>query len=429
MAGLTLTLETSKQTLLNTQLQIQTASHNISNAQTTGYARQKAVLQTDPPIRSTYGWLGTGANVYTITQARDQFLEQRLSESVTDESQYKALASELENIQAAVADDGSTGISKALGDFYDAWDKLAQDPTDATAQTDVYKSAENLAKTIRTAYDRLNTIATNEIPARIEDAGTRANNLIDQIAEYNNAISNTETSQYKANDLRDARYQAMQELAQIMPVHYAEDASGHVTITTTDQNGSFTIVSGGTATHIDTATQQIQGGELAGLAEAQTDINGYMNRLNEFTSTLITQVNSLHGTNSGPAVFTGANATDIVASTTFLNGVTSSDESTRALALAGLQGTQIAFTGKTTTLAGYLSDIQQEIGTDAQQANTTYDYNTALRSQLQTQQQAISGVSLDEELVDLLQFQQVYQAAAKVIDKVAQLLNTVIQMG
>lgn len=429
MGGLTLTLETSKQTLLNTQLQIQTASHNISNAQTTGYARQKAVMQTDPAIRSTFGWLGTGANVYTISQARDQFLEQRLSDSVTDKSQYKALASQLENIQAAVADNGDTGISKALGDFYDAWDKLAQDPTDVTAQTEVYQTAENLAKTIRTAYDRLNTIATDEIPARIGDAQQQANDLIDQIAQLNNDIWNSETSQYTSNDLRDQRYQAMQKLAELMPVHYSEDASGLVTITTTDQNGSFTIVSGGTATHIDTTTQQIQGGGLAGLAEAQADINGYIGRLNEFTSTLITQVNSLHGTNSGPAVFTGANATDITASTTFLSGVNSTDESTRALALAGLQGTQLTFTGKTTTLGGYLSDIQKEIGTDAQLANTTYNYNTAFSSQLQTQQQAISGVSLDEELVDLLQFQQVYQAAAKVIDKVSQMLNTIVQLG
>ncbi|MHC1725556.1 MAG: flagellar hook-associated protein FlgK [Syntrophobacteraceae bacterium] len=437
MAGLTLTLETAKQTLLNTQVQIQTASHNIANAESTTYSRQKAVIATNYATRVEGGWVGTGAHITQITQMRDQFLEMRLRDSISDESKYESLASQLESIQAAFADDGDTGVSQALGEFWDAWDLLAQDPDGITVQSEVYQSAQNLADTIKTAYDRLNTIATEEIPARIDDTVEKANALIDKIAEINLAITKSETSQYPANDLRDSRYEALQELSELIPIDYSEDANGVVTVQTTDASGQVTIVSGGTPTHI-TSASTIEGGQLGGLREALTDlagssdgtVDGYMDRLDRFTASLISEVNTIHGDNGGPVVFTGTSASTITASTTFLDGQTAADESARALAMASFQGTSVTFSdGKTATLSGYLSDIQKQMGSDTSLANDTAEYDAALRSQLETRQQAVSGVSIDEEMVDLLQFQQVYQAAAKIVSKTAELLNVVINMA
>ncbi len=436
MAGLTLTLETAKMTLLNTQIQIQTASHNIANAESATYARQKAVIASNYATRVEGGWVGTGAHVNAIIQMRDQFLEMRLRDSISDESKYESLASQLETIQAAFSDDGDTGITQALGEFWDAWDLLAQDPDGIIEQTGVYQSAQNLADTIGTAYDRLNTIATDEIPARIDDTVEKANALIDRIAEINLSITKSETSQYPANDLRDARYEALQELSELIPIDYSEDANGVVTVQTTDDSGSVTIVSGGVPTHI-TSSSTISGGQLGGLREVLTDltgsadgtVDGYMDRLNRFTASLISEVNAIHGQNGGPAVFTGTDASTITASTTFLDGQSAADESARAVAMAAFQGTSVTFSdGKSATLSGYLSDIQKQIGSDTKLASDTAEYDAALRAQLETRQQAVSGVSIDEEMVDLLQFQQVYQAAAKIVSTTADLLNVVVNM-
>ena len=97
--------------------------------------------------------------------------------------------------------------------------------------------------------------------------------------------------------------------------------------------------------------------------------------------------------------------------------------------MASLQETTVTFAdGKQSTFSQYLSDIQNQVGTDSQQAQTDESFNKVLHAQLDSQQQSVSGVSIDEETVDLLQFQQIYQAAAKVISMAAQMLNTVISM-
>jgi flagellar hook-associated protein 1 FlgK len=416
--------------LLNTQVQIQTSSNNISNAQNTSYSRQKAVVESTPAIDTAHGFIGTGASVTTVIQMRDQYLEQRLRNANSDESKYSSLSSQLTSVQAAAADNGSTGISQALGSFFTAWDTLSQDPAGAANQTGIYSAAQNLASTINTTYNNLNSIAA-DLPNQLQDTVDKANSLIDQIAEYNTAITRVETPGNTANSLRDARYQALSDLSQLIPVKYTEAADGTVTVTTTDASGPLTIVSAGTGTHIAT-TSTISGGQFGGIVQAQTDVANYIARLNTFTASLITEVNNLHkttGTSTGPVVFTGADASSITASTTFLTGQSTSDENARAVALAGLQATPLTFAdGKTATLSGYLSDIQKQMGTDAQQASAEQSFNHTLQTELQTQQQSVSGVSIDEEMVNLIQYQQVYQAAAKIVSTASQLLTTVINM-
>jgi flagellar hook-associated protein 1 FlgK len=204
-----------------------------------------------------------------------------------------------------------------------------------------------------------------------------------------------------------------------------------VTVTTNETiNGTssqVTIVSGETGTHITTSSA-VTGGQLGGLLQAQTDLNGYIGRLNTFASTLISQVNTLHQANKGTAVFSGSDASSITASSTFLNNV-DSNESSRALNIANLQGTSLNFPdGTTGTLQQYLSDFQQQIGSDTQQANTNASFNQSLQTELQQQQQSVSGVSIDEELVNVIQYQQIYEAAAKVVETTASMMDTVISM-
>ena len=428
MGGLTLTLNTAKQTLLNTQLEIQTASNNISNASTTGYSVETAVQTENPAIPTTFGWLGTGATVTQITQARDNFLEQQLMNATTEDSQYTSLSSELTAIQAACSDSGSTGISSALGSFFDSWSTLAQDPTNLSDQTGVYSAAQNLAGAVNSTYNQLNQIAT-QIPGQIQDTVDQANTLIDRIAQLNTAIAQSGTSTNQANGLKDERYQAMDNLAQLIPVSFSQDPStGMVTVSTTDADGSLTVVSGGTGTNITTSST-ITGGQLGGLLTAQTDLNGYIDQLNDFTSTLISQVNSITRANGVPDVFNGSDASSITASTTFLSGQTSAALSSTAQAMADLQDTQVSFSdGSNSTLQEYLSNIQQTVGDDVQQAGNNQSFYDSLQSQLQTQQQSVSGVSLDEEMVNVIQYQQIYEAAAKVVQTASTLMSTAINM-
>ena len=129
MAGLTLSLYTGEQTLLNTQTELQTASNNISNASNTWYSRQVAVQQENSTVQVEGGWVGTGASISQVTQMRDQYLDGQVLNATSANSQYTNLTSQLQTIQASVADSGSTGISQALGAFFDSWDTLSQNPS------------------------------------------------------------------------------------------------------------------------------------------------------------------------------------------------------------------------------------------------------------------------------------------------------------
>jgi flagellar hook-associated protein 1 FlgK len=444
MAGLTLTLDTAEQTLLNTQTELQVSSNNISNAGNTWYAREVAVQEDNPDVPTISGWIGAGASVTQIMQIRNQYLEGQLMGANSDYSQYSGLASQLQSIQSADSDSGSTGITEALGTFFDSWDTLSQDASDVGAQSTVYQAAQNLASTIQSTYSSLNEIATNDIPGQIQDTVTQANSLIDQIAQLNTSIvqARADTSSSQPNGLIDQRYEAMESLSQLIPVSFSTASNGMVNVTTTDANGPVTIVSGETGTHITTSgtgtnittSPAVTGGQLGGLLEAQTDLSGYMAQLNTFASSLVSQVNDLHTANGGPDVFSdtaGQEASTITASTTFLSGLgqSTADESSRATNIANLQATQLTFSdGTTGTLQDYLSNIQQQIGSDVQQANNNASYSQALKTQLQTQQQSVSGVSVDEEMVNVIQYQQIYQAAAKVVETASSLMSTAISM-
>jgi len=452
MAGLSLTLATAKSTLMNTQVQMQVTSNNIANAENTSYARQKAVLTTNLSIQTHAGWLGTGASVDSIIQMRDGYIEQSLLNSMSGESQYNTLTTQLTIAQASFSDDGSTGISQALGDFWDAWDTLVQNPEGITEQAVVYSATESLVQDIRATYDDLDALANTQLPEQMEGTTDEANSLLEQIAELNLQIMRNESSGYSANNLRDTRYQALKDLAEIVPIKFSQETNGSVTVSFSENGTSVTLVSGaqtnatplqyndGTGEVTFTAydggttltTDTVSGGELGGLMTAQDDIQDYMERLNEFTSTLIEQVNGIYNPTSDPAepfVFTGSDAGDIAMSADFLDGLNSSELSDRALLISNLQDQEVSFTSSTTRFSDYLADIQSQIGSDTEDAETKVDYYEALRSELESQQQSVSGVSLDEEMVDLLKHQQVYQAAAKIIKTTVEMLNTILDIS
>ena len=238
--------------------------------QARGMRGRRLSLNPIPPFTRPRAGSGRAQALPRSSRLRDQFIEQRLRNAISDESQYGNLTTELSSIQTAFNDNGSTGISLALGKFWDSWDQLVQDPGSLSNQTDVYQAAQNLATNIQSTYQRLNTIATDEIPGKLQDTVDQANTLINKIADLNSAIADNESTGFPANDLRDSRYQALSDLSVLIPVKYTENSSGVVTVTTTDASGPLTIVSGDTATPI-TVSSTITGGQFGGLTTSLQD--------------------------------------------------------------------------------------------------------------------------------------------------------------
>ena len=454
MSSLTISLEVARSTLLNTQVQMGTVSQNIANADNPAYARQKALLATNPALKTAAGYLGTGARVDQIIQQRDQYVERSLMRSIASQSDYEARATALATVGAQLLDDGDEGISSALGTFWDAWEALSQNPSGLSERTAVTQATTNLASVIRDASSRLaDTAADLELEVRSE-VGT-VNGLLERIASLNEAIRLSEGGGQSANDLRDLRYQALTNLAESLPISYQEETNGTLTITIEDASTEITLVSGheygelgyDTTEHQLTYTDyqsstygdfELSAGRLNGLMtvfRATGTANDlayvldnpdapdltYADRLNAFASMLITEVNGAFGAD----VFSGTDATDIELDSGF--ALDPDLDADLALSVAALQENKFDELGGS-TFSGYLSSIQQQLGLDEQNAAAQGSFYESLRLQLENQQQSVSGVSLDEELVDLLRLQQVYQAAAKIVQYTSAMMETIMEM-
>jgi flagellar hook-associated protein FlgK len=460
MANLFASLEIARNTLLTGQVMLNIASHNIANADNKDYARQRANLEAGSAQRTRFGWVGMGVRVGQITQSRDQYLEQKLLGSIAQEADYRALYGGLELVGSHLSDDGDRGISKDLSAFWDAWDRLSQNPDGAAEKEAVHAAAANLSDTIH----RLDN-ALKDLKADFEDeimtAAETANEYLERIARYNQEIAAAEAAGVPANDLRDQRYAALRELEKWVGVQYREEADGSVTVEISDgvPPTPVTLVSQERANqlrfneeaqlveYLDASNQTLPGtpvagtppnaltgGRLSGLLSALRQVDGseasgselkdYQRRLDAFASNLVDAVNSAYDPTSGDSVFRGNSAQTFGLDAAFVPAHISGD---RAAEVAQLQEGSVSGL-KDRSFADFLAATQEQLGSEQRNALSRADFHQALVGDLEARQQAVSGVSIDEEMIDILKYQQLYQAAAKVVERTSELLRTIIDM-
>jgi len=450
MAGLIQALETGKLTLLNTQTQIQTVNHNISRADDKTYHRQTVKLVTNPPLRNGKFYIGIGARIQNILQGWDPLLEQRLFNSISLTEDYKTRSFYLGLLSDYTKDDGETGLSAALKAFWNSWDSFDANPEGAAEKQNVIKTAETLAAMIRETYNQLSKLS-NDIDDDLSKTTNRINDILSQIADYNTKIRIAEGSGAQANDLRDQRYALIQELSQYMPIKIStSDDWKTITITTDDslwgppidlvtstgaQSITASIDNNGTLKINDKTLDDPQGGKLSGLAQAKKQIQETMSNLDTFTKLLSSNVyfNDINVFSSSSAESVDV---EITTSDLSLAANTSKTPNTpsQAYQISNLQNTPISKLQNTTmlsenmTFSEYLSQIQNSIGTAKQSADDKKEFYSTLRSTMEQKQQSVAGVSIDEELVDLIKLQHLFQAASKVIQTTSQLLDTVVHM-
>ncbi len=441
MAGLIQSLETAKLTLINTQMQIQTANHNISRAEDKNYHRQSVKLITNPPVMFGRFYLGIGARVQNIIQNWDFLMEQKLFNGISLEKDYATRSSYLELVTAYLKDDGEMGLSGALKAFWNSWEDFDANPEGSAEKQNIVETARRLASMIRESYSQLNELDGN-IDKDINDTTNRINYLLNQIAEYNIRIRLAEGTGAQANDLRDQRYNLIKELSEYIPLKIETpddwktitikvddtlwggsidlvDINGALPVTVTYGAGVLTISNGSGSVTTD------KGGKLAGLAQAKFEVEKQMANLDTFSGALHSNV-----VFNGIPVFSSGSASSIDVSITTSDLTMTANNSTtptQAQLISRLQNTPIGALGNL-TFSEYLEKLQSDLGTVTQSAKDGQEFYETLKGSIEQKQQSISGVSIDEELVEMIKFQHIFQAASKVIQTASQLLNTVINM-
>ena len=294
-----------------------------------------------------------------------------------------------------------------------------------------------------------------------------ADNTTQQIAELNQKIMEVEATGYSANDYRDQRDLALKKLAGLIDINSFEDASGKVTVST---GTGQTLVESNSSRNLTTQvngfgfkdiawvqpdgmtvniTGNISNGKLKGWLEARdVDIRGYMGQLDTLAETLMDRVNNLHqlgygldgstlndfltlapaGGNFAEAIQVNAaisNNLDLIAASSTSAGIPGNND--QAISIANLQHA-LSMNGNSSTFDDFYNSLVSKVGGDVQNANAYFNHQSDMVVQLENRRESISGVSLDEEMINLIKFQTAYNAAAKLITTADELLQTVLDM-
>ncbi|MGH2914266.1 MAG: flagellar hook-associated protein FlgK [Solirubrobacteraceae bacterium] len=413
------------------QAAIDTTGQNIANANTPGYTRQVVNTAEAPslgiPAFNQEGGttdLGTGVDVTSITRIRDQFLDVQYRAQNTAASNANTNASELAQVQTAVNEPSTNGIQAQMSKFWGAWSSLANDPTSPAAKQAVIDDGQTLAGTFNSVYGQMSTVQSQA--ATQYGSLTGANGSVEQdaqqIATLNGQITTATEAGQTPNNLLDQRDNLLDQLSSLAQVSVTSESDGSVTVGFGD--ASTPLVSGTTVTWPQTLTAAA-GGQLGALYSLSSTapsgtIQQYLDSLANVATQVTGAVNALQPSSPFFAGTLGSPTNPLTVSATPASIQTSSS-STSGPDLAQ----QIADLNGGTGDQDYGAFVAQ-LGNGVQSAQSTQATAQAVLTAVSNQRQSVSGVSLDQEMTNLINFQQAYQASARVMNAMDQALNSLI---
>lgn len=478
--GLNGSLLLGSQSLNTQQIAIQTIGNNIANINTPGYARQRANLVSDV-MDGQGGEQDMGASVSSIESLTSPLLNSLVQQSLGAQGYADNQASLTSTVQDALGEQftssgsssssstvtsGSGPVQDALTTFFGDMQTLASTPTNTTAQQVVVQDATTLATSINGAYQRLQE-TQGQIATDASSITTQINQLSQSIASLNEQITSVQAaSGTSANALADTRTADIQTLSSLVNVTATTQSNGSVTIALADSpsvvlvngpdsNGAGTTqslsasynanaavpltVSGSTSGALGTGIPS--GGSLGSDLDVANNVigspaasgdTGLLGAMDGVANQLISQINTQNAAGydsngtAGGVFFTGTGAADIAVNSALVGNpslIATGDGSgpldgSNALAMANIQTSPTIIPAFQSMVAG----LGQTVSTAADN-QTTQDQVT---QQLQTQQNSISGVSIDEEMTNLIAFQQAYEASAHFITTISGLYSTLV---
>jgi flagellar hook-associated protein 1 FlgK len=426
-------LQTALRGLLAHQQAIDTTSHNITNANTEGYSRQEAVLSASLPLtldgdlaNGGSAQLGTGVAIEQFRRIRDQFLDLQYRAQAMQVGDQETRSQQLDQVQLALAEPSDNGISAQLQKFWDAWSDVSNAPDDVAARQALINQGNNLAAAFATVDAQLQTVksqAANEY-ASITAAGGDVSNIAGEIAQLNASIKALVSNGDSANDLMDRRDHLLDELSKLGQVSTTDLGNGSINVQFGDATNP--LVADTTVNWPQSLTAP--GGKLGALLAISNTggvIDSYRADLNNVVKTIADAVNALHnpgGTGSNFFTYTaGSEAATLAVGVgtagvrTSLGGAPGANDI--ALQIADLRG------GSGDQL--YTAFVTR-IGGDVRTAETGQTNSNVLLNAIEDRRQSTSGVSMDEEMTNLVRFQRGYQASARAMSTMDQMLDTLI---
>lgn len=442
MSSLGAILNTAVTSMQASQLGIAVASNNISNAQNPEYTRQRLITTPGASLESHLS-VGSGIDVVRIEAMRDQVIESRRLQESSARAGADLTNRTLSDIEVQFTDTDNTGLLQGLSRFFNSFQTLSADPASLNFRQQVHTRATALINQFKAMHDGLTKTQTL-IDRSLDEKVSRINSLAGQIAHVSGQIADQEMNG-PANDLRDRRASLVKDLSAIVDVHELEtdDKLYQLSI------GNSRMLVFGTDTAPIGSQEELTGRFSSGELQAAIEVRDsylpkYINAMDQMAYEVVQQVNSLHSGgfdlngNTGANFFATLSGVEGASSLISLSAEVAADVSAiaassqatgqdngNAIQMGNLLFNPV-FSGG--SIADQYRNLVFDVGSDVSNSGVILQQHEALSQQLELRRQSMSGVSIDEETMQILQFQRSYQASAKLIKTVDELAQTILNI-
>lgn len=466
MSKISAMMDTGKRSLMNSQTSLQTVAHNIANKSTEGYSRQRVDIVSNTPIGTGNIRIGMGARAAAVTRVNNPFLEKQMQKETGQMGYMSSKSDALARVEEVYNEQNNKGLNSYIGDFFNSFRELSNNPESLTSRTIVRETADVLAKDFKRVNNQLTNVQ-KEIDSQITSQIEEVNQYTREIAQLNGKILEVENQKIPANDERDRRDLLLKKLNEKLNISWAEGEGGMVSVTAgnsaplvsgfdsvdlkavrTDKDKVdifYTAIENGELSNI---TQQFNSGTIGGALEVRdVIIEKYLSDVDNMAYTMAKEVNKAHiegfdrVSRKGVLFFEmpedvkGASA-NLQINKTILNDVTrisagskaeAPSDNTVANVISSLQYKSV-FDNDTSTIDEFYNSQVGQIGVLAQRAEKTKEAQENILSQLTNIRESISGVSLDEEATKMIEFQKTFDASAKLIKTADEMFDTILSL-
>lgn len=456
MPGIFQILNTSKDALMAHQGAINVTGSNIANVNTPGYTRQRVIFSS---LGSSEAGVA-GVKIVDIQRMYDRLLETGIVEQRQNIGYSEARKSALDCVEVIFNESEGGGINELLNKFWNAWEDLSENPDGQVERLALVSISQSLSSTFRQYSNELLDIR-EDADGRIADAVLQVNECIADIASLNEEIVLVEAGGGITNDLRDRRMELLKGLSEIVDIQYYEDSDGAFNIFLA--NGK-PLVEGQFTWELDveenaansnfydvifkdepgvSLNSVITSGELGGLLEIRdTTAVDYMTRLDSLAASIISTINTQHAAgydangNIGGDFFVAATeAKDMYVSSNIVSdtnriaaSATVNGDGDNALAMGAIKDNSVTISGVSATFNNHYASLVGRVGRGVAAAESSLSHQTVIMAQMSNRREEASGVSIDEEMMNLMKYQLGYNAAGKLCTVASELLDTLINL-
>lgn len=458
MSGMFRGLQIGLSALMAHQRAIDVTSHNIANANTPGYQRQRINLHElsapsgviNPPL------MGMGVYAKSVSRFATPFIDQQIRRQQGTQEFANTTENLLRDVESVLTEPSASGISASLDGFWQAWQDLTVTPTEQATRIALVQSASQLTATLQESARFITSLSSN-LDSQVQSQVNQVNDIASEIAALNGQIIQA-NAQAGGSDgaipLEQRRDSLLFELSGIIDFDLSIQEGGLARVTV----GNYALVNDGGAKRIELdsdkrpiwhdnqALVKFDSGTLKAVLDTRDQsLPDMMSNLDTLAQGLIHNINALHrngygmdGT-GGLEFFTGEDALTIAVDPLIVKypeSIAAAGEPNRigdisnALAIANLSTQPSMGTSNNVSINGFFRGVVTKLGMQIQQAQASGDSSRIVVEHLNDRRQSISGVSMDEEVASLLGYEKAFQAGARIINVIDEMLDQVInRMG